>query len=243
MARPLRDTKIDQLEALAATASTTVELEVIEQELAVRRHRTRNRQLARLIGARLKELEFKGPVFRDPEMDRTDDDRVSYFEDYLPKAQHFRRGGDNQDYPEESRRILQLKQGEIVPLAIFSARLSALVCARLVFVAVPSSDPSKTTGGVVLLARAAAQLANGVDGTAALVRTVKRPPAHAGGDRSIEGHLATLQVVDSSLIAGRSVLVVDDVATTGNSLRACRRLLLQAGAHRVKLFAIAHTMR
>lgn len=39
-------------------------------------------------------------------------------------------------------------------------------------------------------------------------------------------------------ITGDIVLLMDDVTTTGNSLYACREILLQAGADHVEMFAL-----
>lgn len=39
-------------------------------------------------------------------------------------------------------------------------------------------------------------------------------------------------------ISGDVVLLIDDVTTTGNSLYACKEILLQAGADTVEMFAL-----
>lgn len=62
-----------------------------------------------------------------------------------------------------------------------------------------------------------------------------------GADR--QERLAQLQgalrLTRSSLVAGRSVLLIDDVLTTGSSLRAATAALLDAGAHRVDALVFA----
>ncbi|MBW2094224.1 MAG: ComF family protein [Deltaproteobacteria bacterium] len=42
-------------------------------------------------------------------------------------------------------------------------------------------------------------------------------------------------------VSGRTVLVVDDVATTGNTLDECARVLLKAGAEKVLALVVART--
>jgi predicted amidophosphoribosyltransferase len=44
-------------------------------------------------------------------------------------------------------------------------------------------------------------------------------------------------------IAGKSVLLVDDVFTTGATLEACARALKRAGARRVVVLALARVVR
>lgn len=51
----------------------------------------------------------------------------------------------------------------------------------------------------------------------------------------------SIRVEHAELIQGREVLLLDDVTTSGNSLVACRQLLLEAGAARVKYMALGRT--
>jgi predicted amidophosphoribosyltransferase len=53
--------------------------------------------------------------------------------------------------------------------------------------------------------------------------------------------LDSIKVVKPDLIKGRRVLLLDDVKTSGNSLIACKELLLKAGAKEVVMVALGRT--
>jgi ComF family protein len=79
----------------------------------------------------------------------------------------------------------------------------------------------------------------------ALVRTVETAPHRAGMDdraraRSLEG---AFRAPRPRLVAGKCVLLVDDVHTSGATLNACAMALRAAGAASVVAFTAARTMR
>ncbi len=61
------------------------------------------------------------------------------------------------------------------------------------------------------------------------------------GNRDYQQELASLQITDSNLIKGKTVLLLDDVKTQGNSLNAGKTLLLSQGATQVIMFALGKT--
>lgn len=62
-----------------------------------------------------------------------------------------------------------------------------------------------------------------------------------GGDRSVQVHYDSMVVTNHLDIAGKSILLIDDVRTTGNSMEAAANLLLKGGAKVVHLIAIGQT--
>lgn len=59
-----------------------------------------------------------------------------------------------------------------------------------------------------------------------------------GGCRDRQVHMKTISTLDSIDINGDIILLMDDVTTTGNSLYACREILMEKGAKTVKMFAL-----
>ncbi|MBI4219229.1 MAG: ComF family protein [Chloroflexi bacterium] len=90
-----------------------------------------------------------------------------------------------------------------------------------------------------LLARQVArQLKLGVD-SRSLRRVAETPPqARASSEAEREQQVRGAFAATSS-IAGRRVLLIDDVATTGSTLRECGRVLMAAGAAEVSALVLA----
>jgi predicted amidophosphoribosyltransferase len=62
-----------------------------------------------------------------------------------------------------------------------------------------------------------------------------------GGARDVESILSSVEVRNGHLARGATVLLLDDVMTTGTSLEGCERLLLAAGATTVIPIALLRT--
>ncbi|MSQ27343.1 MAG: ComF family protein [Dehalococcoidia bacterium] len=74
----------------------------------------------------------------------------------------------------------------------------------------------------------------------ALQRTRPTPPqVHMSGRKERAENVQNAFIADRRIVDGRSVLIVDDVATTGTTVSACARALKDAGAARVMALTLA----
>lgn len=77
----------------------------------------------------------------------------------------------------------------------------------------------------------------------ALARTRATAPQARLARRARAANVAGAFRADGDAVAGRSVLLVDDVLTTGATAQACRAALLAAGAREVRVVVVARAER
>lgn len=136
-----------------------------------------------------------------------------------------------------SGKILDLKEGKASAIRYFYNLIDAEICKGITVCAVPSSDSSKVVTGIGMLAEMLAQ--NGRVDKAYFLRRNRDIDKLAWGDRRDQQiHMQSISTMQEMEITGDIVLLMDDVTTTGNSLYACREILLQAGADHVEMFAL-----
>jgi len=153
-------------------------------------------------------------------------------------------------YDDLSRSVaIRLKYGRKVALARTMARYMApLVHAGdAILVPVPLHRTRLWQRGFNQSALVAAELARatGLRSRPRLLKRVKRTPAlkgmtHSQRRRTVAGAFT----VDPSVeLAGETIVLVDDVLTTGSTANACARALRRAGAGRVELVSWARVVR
>lgn len=179
------------------------------------------------------------PIFNDP--NRAAGQVILAYGSYKPYSWHKMEGGDSTNYPSYSGRILDLKEGKAQAIRNFAELIEPDLGQGFSIAVVPSHDPAKPSAGLIQLAATLAANGNRVDASGCLVRTEKIEKLAHGGDRSIDVHLRTIAVANPRLIRGQDVFLLDDVTRTGNSLFACRKLLLDAGAQHVQCAALGRT--
>jgi predicted amidophosphoribosyltransferase len=143
-----------------------------------------------------------------------------------------------------SKRILQLKQRDERAIDEFLKMLGSVALPEFdAIVCVPTHRHDPQNSGIRDLAKLLAKELGKVDASKCLWRTVNVPKNAYGANRRDMMHLESIVVRDGNLIAGKRVLLLDDVLTTGSSMRACCWLLNEAGAKEVRPLALARTVR
>lgn len=178
-------------------------------------------------------------VFLDPS--HPNGDGIYAYNTYRPWSWHKQFGGGWSDYPEFSKRLLDLKKNDPQAIQYFFNVVAPTINSGIAMAIVPSHDPANTVSGLRTLATRLSALDSRQDATGALVRTQKIAKLATGGDRSLSVHLGSVAVPQPNLIRGHTVLLMDDVTTSGHSLLACRKLLLDAGAEHVECVALGRT--
>lgn len=165
--------------------------------------------------------------------------RVNYLHNYYPYDR-----GNNPLHDATSRQILNLKNRGTAAILDFAGQLDRVVPAGVTVCVVPSSSVGH--GGGAGIGQIAAQLCATrarVNGVGLLYRHTQIAKLAHGGRRDIDVHLDSIVVQRPDFVRGRSIYLLDDVVTSGNSFFACERLLRNAGAVDVTLWAVGATTR
>ena len=169
------------------------------------------------------------------------DANIVYIGDYVPWAWHKVFIGGFWDA--DSIRVLDLKKSKEYALKHYEEHIAKNVNKDYFAVcAIPSHDPegSDETGIRLLAKRLAARLGIG-DGRQFLRRTKLVDKLANGGSRALTVHLDSIKAQHVDQFAGKRLLLLDDVLTSGNSMLACRKILLKAGAAEVVCLALGKT--
>ncbi len=165
-------------------------------------------------------------------------DGYCYLHDYQP---YRILGQRNPAFDADSRRILDLKDGDEAAIQHYHQLLLSFIQRGVALLAVPSHDPHKTTSGIRTLAQGLAGTGDFEDYHRALSRVKKIDKLAAGGERGFQIQFDSMRLTLPKDVPPR-ILILDDVVTTGSSLKAARQHCLNAGAIRVHCLALAKTV-
>jgi len=201
-------------------------------------------------------------VFREAYRERNRPERIVTLGAYLPTAQSLAVHGKLR-YVREARATYGAKTPDVPDVSVDAARLEhtrlveglnrgrkwarerflrwldPLLEDDIAVAIVPSHDPFTVDTPLRALAQVIVEAQAGrTDATGVLVRHTAIRRIVFGGDSTMELHRETVRVESARIVAGRAVLLLDDVVKSGNSLRACRALLEEHGASVVQAVAL-----
>lgn len=134
--------------------------------------------------------------------------------------------------------ILDVKECKETGLRFFYNQLNGVIADGISVCVVPSHKHSETNqSGIARLARMLARQ-NRIDKVDCLLRKKTIDKLANGGSRSEQVQRESLMLNPEMGISGDVILLVDDVTTSGISLKICRELLIEAGAERVAMLAL-----
>jgi len=155
-------------------------------------------------------------------------------------------------YGDLSRSLaIRLKYGRKVAVARTMARYMAPLVAGAasdpILIPVPLHRTRLWQRGFNQSALVARELSRTLDLRAdplALRRSKRTPPLKGMSPHQRRKTVAgAFRIADSAAVAGRTVILIDDVLTTGSTAEACARALQRAGAARVELITWARVVR
>jgi hypothetical protein len=147
-------------------------------------------------------------------------------------------------------RLLDFKDGQehavTAETAEFRKSLGQLELQAKVLLAVIPGHKARDTNAGTPLARVVEDLAK-EDGRfvscfETLIRFRDIHKLASGGDRGVAVHLNSIRVQQPPSVMGQTMVVLDDITTTGNSMDAARQLLASAGAIRIGGIALGRTV-
>ena len=169
---------------------------------------------------------------------------INYLYDYFPTRYEEHKG--------VSEAILRFKDGdeaeierfanEIKEALINKAENDLSVYENMCVVLVPSHMHGEWSHALRMVARTICVALPMLNYSSTLKRITNHAKLSRGGNRSIESHLKTI-VKGPRDVKGKKILLLDDVTTTGNSIKACAEILKAAGAVDVEAVVIGRTIK
>jgi hypothetical protein len=141
---------------------------------------------------------------------------------------------NNGYFNEYSHTILELKNKKHDAINFFFQEFRSFLSDEdIVIATIPSSSSANPYSGIRELAK---QLVNSYSKFSDAVFCLERFKDSIFDDRTIENHLYSIKLTNSSIIKDKKVILIDDVLTTGASTQACKRLLGRCSLIKYRLF-------
>ena len=152
--------------------------------------------------------------------------------------------GHNPNFDKLSRLILDVKYQRIKGISYFTNRLRSILLdtGEYVICVMPTHAVGTAPSGIRTIAKRLCSPPI-IDGTDVISRVFEIPKKAIGGSRDLQLEIESLTLRNESIVKGRQVLLLDDVTTTGTSLKAGKYILERAGVALIALLALAKTQQ
>jgi len=160
--------------------------------------------------------------------------RVLYFDDYYPK----RIAKDH----EASRRLLRFKEGEHAAVVYYSGLVEKCIRDQLIVCCAPSSRKGRWGSGLLKLSELISEQTECTAVNDLIIRTEDTEKKSLGGKRNVGNDLLTMRITDPIKCKDKSIVIFDDIITTGTTMKACADLLWGAGAAFVTCIVMGNTI-
>ena len=121
--------------------------------------------------------------------------------------------------------------------------LEPLISPGAILSVVPSSNPQKEWHGITKMIEFCAAKLGAVNGCGLLIRTHEIPKlaGNASANRSAGIHRDSLAIANPAAVNGKTILLIDDVCTSGNSITVGIEKFQAAGAHKIVCLILGKT--
>jgi hypoxanthine phosphoribosyltransferase len=161
---------------------------------------------------------------------------------YLRNYHPFRLlGEENHFFDDWSKKLLELKNKTPNLVDFWCGEIEQhLNNESFAIAVVPSSSSENKISGIHLVAQkiAKSRQITITDASSCLIRYRSIEKLASGGSRELTVHANSIELINCHLIKDKNIFLLDDISTTGNSLRACKELLMKAGASKIKCVAL-----
>ncbi|MDY2883455.1 MAG: phosphoribosyltransferase family protein [Romboutsia timonensis] len=171
------------------------------------------------------------------------EDIIYYLHTYIPYRERKLNGEDDNSY-----KLIQFKYGNIFAIEEYRHKLinnklikNLLQQDNIAIACVPSHNPKNEESSIHTLADIICEELGFINASKCCNRVKLIDKLSTGGKRNKEIHLNSIKIINQQLIQNKTVLLIDDIATTGNSMNACQDLLKKNGAKYVYKLVLAHT--
>lgn len=177
-------------------------------------------------------------IFRDSEKNNAAMiNKIMYLGKYYPKY-------NKPKFDNFSRLVIRIKDDNPSDKDIinFTNQLSTIISntEKYVICVIPKHTIGTPPSGIRTIAKRLCSPPI-IDGTDVIVRSKETKRKSAGGSRDMKLEIESLSVKNGGIVKDQQVLLLDDVTTSGSSLRAGKYILENAGVKLVAMFALGLT--